>query len=359
MDAASAPAVHKVQGYAEGFFWLLPNLGIGLVVFLVFLFGAWVAKRAVESIASRRHQADFGILLGGFAKWGLILLGLLVVATIVFPSVKPADVLGTLGIGSVAIGFAFKDILQNWLSGFLILYRQPFRTGDQIKSGEFEGTVEHIEARATLIRTYDGQRVVIPNSDIYTRAMTVRTAFPLRRSEYLVGIGYGDDVEQACRVILNALREAELVAQDPAPDAIPWALDGSSVNIKVRWWSDAQRGSVVQAQGRVIAAIKRALTEAGIDLPFPTRVVLLHDQTESSDGDRTRQREGWPAGDSPPAPRHLNDVRLGRSREAGDDHTNEGGSGEAVRRSPERSPPSKLNAARLPASRGPVPERQV
>jgi small-conductance mechanosensitive channel len=312
MDAAE-PAIDKIEGFIEGFFWILPNLGIALVVFLLFVLMAWGARRTVMHVLQRRSRGDLGLLLGGFVKWGLIVLGLLVVATIVFPSVKPADILATLGIGSVAIGFAFKDILQNWLSGLLILYRQPFRRGDQIKSGDFEGTVEHIEARATLIRTYDGQRVVIPNADIYTRAVTVRTAFPQRRSEYDVGIGYGDDVERACREILSVLTHVEGVAQDPAPEAIPWELDASTVNLKVRWWSDSKRTDVVHTRGRVIAAVKRALSEAGIDLPFPTRVVLFHDQTEASDGDRTRQREGWPAGASPPKPRHLNEVVVDRS----------------------------------------------
>ena len=245
-----------------------------------------------------------GVLLGGFVKWALILFGLLVVATIVFPSVKPADLLATLGIGSVAIGFAFKDILQNWLSGLLILYRQPFKTGDQIVSGGFEGTVQRIEARATLIRTYDGQLVVIPNSDIYTRAVTVRTAFPRRRTECEVGIGYGDDIAAACDLIVETLLDVEGVESHPTPEAFAWTLAGSSVNIKVRWWSDPTQISVVRTQGRVIAAIKNALSAAGIDLPYPTRVMLFHDQTEEVDGDRSRQREGWPApvdGSRPPA----------------------------------------------------------
>ena len=127
----------------------------------------------------------------------------------------------------------------------LILYLQPFRQGDQTVSRPFEGTVEAIKAQATLIRTYDGQRVVIPNSDIYTRAVTVRTAYPKRRSEYDVGIGYGDDVERACRVIVEALHTVDGIEQDPAPEAIPWALDASSVNIRVRWWSDPQIADVV------------------------------------------------------------------------------------------------------------------
>lgn len=308
----------------------MPNVGIALLALLLFVLGAWLAKRTVTHLSQRRDRGDLGVLLGGFVKWAIILFGLLVVATIVFPSVKPADVLATLGIGSVAVGFAFKDILQNWLSGLLILYRQPFRRGDQIKSGEFEGTVEHIEARATLIRTYDGQRVVIPNSDIYTRATTVRTAFEKRRSEYDVGIGYGDDVERACEVIVNAFQSLDGVEQDPAPEAIPWALDGSTVNIRVYWWSASDRASIVRVQGRVIAAMKRALAEAGIDLPYPTRVVLLHDQTEETDGDRARQREGWPAGDNPPKPRHLNEVRMERDG-AGKDQDRPAGDGNAQR----------------------------
>ncbi|HEV7255265.1 MAG TPA: mechanosensitive ion channel family protein [Mesorhizobium sp.] len=335
MNEAVALAEEKIDYFVDGFFWILPNLAIAAVVFVIFVLAAMLARRAVVRFGQRRDRFDLGVLLGAFAKWGILVLGLLVVATIVFPSVKPADILATLGIGSVAIGFAFKDILQNWLSGLLILYRRPFRQGDQIVSGEFEGTVEHIEARATLIRTYDGQRVVIPNTDIYTRAVIVRTAFEKRRSEYDVGIGYGDDAERACKTMLDALGRVEGIAREPAPEAIPWALDASSVNIKLRWWSDPHRAEVVHAQGKVIAAVKRALTEAGIDMPFPTRVVLLHDQTEETDGDRSRQREGWPAGKSPPRPRHLNEVSVtgsDRPRANGDGSAQEEGDGEKRRR---------------------------
>ncbi|MDC7785055.1 mechanosensitive ion channel family protein [Rhodoplanes sp. TEM] len=300
MNQSIDPAVQVVEGYIEGFVAVVPRLGIAALVFLVFMLAAAGAAHAVRSVLQRRDRSDLGRLLGSFVRWAVLLFGFLVFATIVFPSIKPADLLSTLGIGSVAIGFAFKDVLQNWLSGLLILYRRPFRPGDQIVSGAFEGTVERIEARATLIRTYDGELVVIPNSDIYTRAVTVRTAFPRRRSEYDVGIGYGDDVERACAVILAALKDVPEIEPDPPAEAIPWALDGSAVIVKVMWWSDPRRLAVVRTRGRVVAAIKRALSEAAIDLPFPTCTILLHDQTEEADGDRTRQREGWPAGSDPP-----------------------------------------------------------
>jgi small conductance mechanosensitive channel len=317
METDAGITLDRIEGFIRGFWWILPNLGIALMVFLLFLGVAWAARSAVFRFFHHRRRPDLAALLAGFARWSIIALGLLVVATIVFPSVKPADVLATLGVGSIVIGFAFKDILQNWLAGFLILLRQPFRQGDQIVVGNHEGTVERIEARATLIRTYDGKRVIIPNSSVYTEAVTVNTAFELRRSEYDVGIGYGDDAGKACEVIRGALKGVPGVSENPAPEAIPWELAGSSVNIKVRWWTRPQRADVVHVRGRVIQAIKQALCRAGIDLPFPTNVVLLHDQTEAADGDRTRQREGWPAGDNPPAPRHLNEVTVDGSGDPG------------------------------------------
>ena len=308
-DAVSALS-QKFTNLSTGFFFILPNIGIGLVVLALFAAAAWGTQRGVSSLLDRGNRHDLGVLLGGFSRWAILLFGILIAATIIFPSVRPADLFSALGVGSVAIGFAFKDILQNWLSGLLILYRQPFRGGDQISSGTFEGTVEAVEARATVLRTYDGRRVVIPNSDIYTRAVMVHTAYSSVRSHYDVGIGYGDDVTAACDVMREALRSVEGVQQDPVPETLPWELAGSTVNIRVRWWTDSQRANVVHVRGRVITAIKDSLTANGIDLPFPTRVILLHDQTEATDGNRLQQREGWPAGDAPPKPRHLNDLVL-------------------------------------------------
>ena len=297
--------VEEIAGFGKQGYLLLPQISIGIAAFLVFALAAWCAQRGVISVLERRGRHDLGTLLGAFAKWGTIVIGLLVAATIIFPSIKPSDLLASLGIGSVAIGFAFKDILQNWVSGLLILYAQPFKQGDQIVSGAYEGTVQAITARATQIKTYDGQLVVIPNSDIYTGVVTVRTAFEMRRSQYDVGIGYGDDVEHACETIVNAIQALDGVANDPPAEAIPWELAGSSVNVRVRWWTSSPRSDVVHARGPVIAAIKRALTKAGIDLPFPTQVVLFHDQTEETDGDRRHAREGWPAGANPPSKRRL------------------------------------------------------
>ena len=214
-----------------------------------------------------------------------------------------ATIISSLGIGSVAIGFAFKDILQNLLAGILLLINRPYRRGDQIVVKDFEGTVEHIQSRATLIKTYDGRRVIIPNSDVYTSPVMVNTAFPVRRDQFDIGIGYGDKPDRAMTVFAEAIANVEGVEADPAPEVLPWGLDASSVTLRARWWSESKRTNIVHLRARVILAIWQAAADNGIDLPFPTQQILFHDQTEETDGDRTRQREGWPAGANPPRPR--------------------------------------------------------
>lgn len=287
-------AIRKLETILEQFFWMLPNFGFALITFALFYAGAWAAKASITRVFRYRTRTDLGDLLGGFARWGIIAFGLLVVATIIFPSIRPADALATLGIGSIAVGFAFKDILQNWIAGLLILLRQPFRLGDQIVVNNYEGTVEHIEARGTIIKTYDGRRVVIPNSDVYTRALVVNTAFPKRRSEYDIPIDVRGDIEEATRVILETLSAIEGVESEPAPDVIPWEVAEGEIRLKVRWWTNSRRRHVVAARGRVIAAVKRALEDVGIPMPHNTQVVLFSDEGENAD--QHRQPHGLPAG---------------------------------------------------------------
>jgi small conductance mechanosensitive channel len=271
-------------------------------------------RGAIVRFSHRRQRAqNLGLALGRLTQGGTLLLGLLVALVIAVPSFRPAQLIQILGLSSVAIGFAFKDILQNYLAGILLLLNEPFRIGDQIVIGSFEGTVENIQTRATQIRTYDGRRVVIPNGELYAKSLTVNTAFEKRRLEYDIGIGYGDDLARAKALMVEAMRETEGVLAEPAPEALVVDLAGSSVNVRVRWWiQPPRRADVVATTDRVLEAVKNKLTAHGIDLPFPTEQILFHDQTEETDGDRRRQREGWPAPKEGevPRPRRLGATRL-------------------------------------------------
>lgn len=321
IDFDPATLVERVDNLADGAIRIVPNLIIGLVVFALFYLGGRLVRMWIIKATGGRSTENVGLVLARLAHWGIVLIGLFVALSIVVPSITPGDLVAGLGVGGVAIGFAFKDILQNFLAGILLLLRQPFHVGDQIVYKDFEGTVMAIETRATIVKSYDGRKIEIPNGEIYTNAVTVNTAYEARRSQYDVGIGYGDDVVEACRVVLEAVRRAEGVLDDPAPEVLVGDLAGSSVNLRPRWWTQPKRSDVVQVQSDVICGIKLALDAAGIDMPYPTTVSLNHDQTEETDGDRKRQREGWPAGDNPPKPGNLPRALAGRYRSPGEDAT--------------------------------------
>jgi len=298
MNTEVATFIDKMQAMLNSFIALLPNIILALIVFAIFFFVARTIKKVVRNLTRDRRQArNLGLVLGRLAQGTTILIGLFIALSIVIPSLKANDLVQLLGISSVAIGFAFRDILQNFLAGILILLTEPFQIDDQIVFKEFEGTIENIQTRATTIRTYDGRRIVIPNSELFTNSVTVNTAFENRRLEYDIGIGYGDNIDEARRLILEAMRETSGVIETPASDAIVVELAGSTVNIRARWWvAPPRRADVLDLQDRVLTNIKNKLTANGIDLPFPTQQILFHDQTEATDGDRAHQREGWPAG---------------------------------------------------------------
>ncbi|MBD2570200.1 mechanosensitive ion channel family protein [Anabaena lutea] len=310
MNADISALWDRIQGMINGFIVLLPNIVLALIVFAIFFLIARAIKRLVKRLTRDRHQArNLGIVLGRLAQGTTLLVGLFVALSIVIPTFRAGDLVQLLGISGVAIGFAFRDILQNFLAGILILLTEPFRINDQIVFKGFEGTVENIETRATTIKTYDGRRIVIPNSELFTNSVTVNTAFESRRLQYDVGIGYGDNIDLAKELMLEALHSVPEILKDPAPDVLLMELAESTVNIRVRWWiNPPRRADDLVSRDKVLSTIKKTLVENGIDLPFPTQQILFHDQTEQTDGNRFRQREGWPAGRGQvPKPRCISD----------------------------------------------------
>jgi small-conductance mechanosensitive channel len=287
----------RAQSVVNGLIAAIPSAGLALIVFALFFFAGRGVKTLVARLTETRFHAhrNAGTAVGRLAQGLVIFVGLLVALSVALPTFKPGDVVQVLGISSVAIGFAFRDILQNFLAGLLLLITQPFRIGDQIAASGYEGTVEDIQTRATFIRTYDGRRVVVPNADLFTDTVVVNTAFAQRRLEYDVGIGYGDAIEDARQVILDAIRAVDGVLTEPPPDVLVMEFASAAVNLRARWWiAPPKQADALDARDQVLTAIRAALSAHGIDLPFPTQQILFHDQTEEADGDRTLQREGWP-----------------------------------------------------------------
>ena len=276
--------IDKLQQWTTDFYQMLPNIMVGLVIMALFLVIALGMRRGLKRYFIRTKRLDLGRLVSVFIFWTVVSFGFLVFLTIVIPSLKPVDLLASLGFGSIAFGFAFKDILSNTLAGLLILLRQPFRRGDQISVGDQEGTVQAIEPRATIIRTYDGSDVIIPNTTIYTSNVQVHTSHAMRRVEIDLTIGYVYDIRYITELIRDAIQPIEDVKKDPAPQILCWELGATSLALKVRWWISSERSAQVATRAQVVQAIKEAFENHDID---PTDPQLIFYQKSHPVDDET------------------------------------------------------------------------
>jgi small conductance mechanosensitive channel len=239
-----------------------------------------VTRSAAERLLKNPSLQSLLVQIAAVAAWTV---GILLACVIAFPDLNLGDLIGLLGLSSVAIGFAFQDIFKNFLAGILLLINEPFRLNDQILVNEYEGTVEAINIRSTEIRTYLGERVVIPNAIVFTSPITVLTDRAYRRTDLAIGLDYNTPLERARQVLLMALTDVDGVLDQPAPEVDLVGFGDSSIDFSVRYWTQPQKVHVRQTQSRVIIALKKACDEADFNIPYPIRTLYSFDQEKYND----------------------------------------------------------------------------
>ncbi|WP_436915439.1 mechanosensitive ion channel family protein [Acinetobacter gandensis] len=278
-------AYSTIDKFVDGFWERLPYICIALVVFTIFLLLSKLFRFFVrKAIADRSYsKQNLVLVLNRVGSSAIMFFGFLIAMVIAIPGFTPGQLMSALGIGSVAIGFAFKDIFQNLLSGILILLGEPFKIGDDIIVSGMEGTVEDIQIRATFLRSPDGRRIVIPNATVYTSAVTVNTAYQRRRCEFVVGIGYEDDIQKAKNIILAILDKNPTILSQPGFTVNVNALADFSVNLTVRWWVDTTETTTANSISEVQEHVIQAFNQHGISIPYPVQEVKVYrgDQTET------------------------------------------------------------------------------
>ncbi len=266
----------------EDFVGHSPFLVAGLLALVV----TWLAATIVGAVARQalkrqRFRRSLQQLLERFVLIAIWVVGLMLTAMIVFPGLTPAKALGGLGLLSVAVGFAFKDIFENFFAGILLLWRFPFEDGDFIACNAVDGRVERIELRNTAIRRATGELVGVPNAFLFKNPVEVVTAKPRRRIHITTGVAYGEDVANAVTVIQEAVEGCESVDLDQPVDVFPEGFGSSSIDIDVSWWTDSGPREARRSRGEVVTAIKKALDEAGIEIPFPYRTLTFKESPGS------------------------------------------------------------------------------
>ena len=226
-------------------------------------FGPRIENPLLETVAVRAVAALVGFL------------GVYLVLSVCGLTGLAAGVLGGAGLGGLVLGFAFRNIAENFLASVLLSMSQPFRAGDVVEIDGERGVVQKVTTRGTWLMSLDGNHVQIPNGTVYTSVIRNVTANPGIRLEFVVGMDYEDSVAEAQAVILGALRDHPAVLSDPEPLVLADELGASTVNLRIYFWCDGVANSPPKVRSSVIRAVKRAVMDNGLTMPDEAREVIF------------------------------------------------------------------------------------
>ena len=279
MDAILTNLLKVLQTWWESFLINLPSLVAGLLIFLLSLFLARLLTRAVQRVMHRREaDQELSILMTRLIRWTVIGLG--IVLALEQAGQDVTALLTGLGLLGFTVGFALQDISANLVSGVLLLFEQPFEIDDTIEVAGFSGTVESINLRATELLTLDGLRVLIPNRDVFTNAVTNFTQITQRRIGLSVGVGYESNLKDVETIALAAVQALPGVKEDPRPQFVIDGFGDSAINTIVYYWYDTKNEGLADMTNTGAIALKTAFDEAGINMPYPIRMVQLNQQNQ-------------------------------------------------------------------------------
>ncbi|WP_349539653.1 mechanosensitive ion channel family protein [Sagittula sp. NFXS13] len=278
----------QLQGLIQGAIALLPNLLAALVIILLTGLVAWGAGAMVLRLLNRsKARASLVEAVRKLVRLTVWVFGILIAMTILFPNLTPTKLLAGLGLGSIAIGLAFKDIFENFLAGFLILLRKPMRHGDDIECDGISGRVEKITIRDTYVRKRSGELILVPNSHLFKNPVEILTDEPLRRVSIVVGVAYGEDVDTARSVIERAITPVAEHESDKPAQVFATEFNSSSIDFLVRWWVNSPPIDEHRSRDKAVSAIKRALDQSGIEIPFPYRTLTFKEPLPIQKADDT------------------------------------------------------------------------
>ena len=285
-DAFTVPLTNTLQRVVA----FLPRMLVAIILFMIF-YGLAALSRHV----SRKSLERFGhipwairILVARMVYLGVLLIGVLVALSAA--NINVATVLTSLGVAGFALGFALKDILENFISGILLLFARPFEVGDQVMLSSFEGTVRDIQIRTTTLETYSNETVVIPNSDVYTHPVVNHTRLGRRRYHADFDTSLSVDTERIEKEILEIAHDNPEVAAEPPPQIRIIGVESANdvIHWRLSFGAEPTKAVEVRTISQILTAVKRRLYDAGV--PTPTTIsttVLKRGSAVADDGPHT------------------------------------------------------------------------
>jgi len=271
LDEVLARLLEKVYGLLSA----LPTFLLALLVaWIGWKLGGWMSRRsAIERLSARNPFLKE--LARTTTRWVSSAIALLIALEILDATAVVGAMLGTAGVIGIALGFAFKDTLENYLAGVLMSLRQPFAPCDLVVIDGQEGTVVALTSRATILMTPDGNHLRLPNALVFRSVMLNYTRNPSRRFEFDVGVGVQEDLIQAQLIGTEELQHLVGVMSDPPPRALIQTLGDSNVQLRFRGWVDQRTHDFWTVRSEAIRVVKLSLEAAGMDMPEPIYRVQL------------------------------------------------------------------------------------
>ena len=265
----------KLETWVKDFIVLLPNLVVAIVVVLIFYLIAKLIRNVAHRVLGKvsRNQAVNNLILT-IVYTGVVVIGFFIALEIMKWDGAVTSLLAGVGIVGLALGFAFQDIAANFIAGVIIAVSEPFRVGDILESGDNFGTVKDINLRTTIVTTFQGVDVIVPNKKLLDEVVINYTNTNDRRVDLSVGVSYGDDLQKVKDVTINAVKAVGSIDNSRDITLFYKEFGDSSINFVIRFWCrSARQLDFLQAQSDAIMAIKQAYDDNDIMIPFPIRTL--------------------------------------------------------------------------------------
>lgn len=269
----------QVQNLLEKVWELLAVYGLKIVAAIViFIIGRWIAKVLEKFVQRVMKKREIDPTISSFVSnlTYILLLTFVVLASLSQLGIQTTSFIAVIGAAGLAIGLALQGSLANFAAGFLMIIFHPIKVGDFIEAAGVAGTVDKIQIFTTQLITPDNRTIIIPNSKLTEDNITNWTTQGTRRVDMVIGIGYGDDIDKARRIISDVLAEDKRILEDPAPQIAVAELGDSSVNFTVRPWGQAADYWSINFDAT--ENIKKRFDQEGVSIPFPQRDVHVYEQ---------------------------------------------------------------------------------
>ena len=296
----------EAEQYWQNFLEKLPMIGVGLILLItIILIARPLSQLLVRPIAALSSSLLIKVVARRLVSTLIILFGFYLFLRFAGLSEFAIAILSGTGVMGLIIGFAFKDIAENFISSLLLSVQKPFKIDDVIEIDGRIGVVKQVTARATTLVDFNGDHIQIPNATVYKNVIRNLTANPKSRGQFIIGIGYDSSIVQAQQLAIKVLESTEAVLDDPEPQVLVDVLASSTVNLKVYFWIDTHQHSINKVASFLMRTIMREFEHQGISMPddareiiFPEGIVLRQDSNASKSNDDANHLKQTPAVDN-------------------------------------------------------------